>query len=119
MATVTIRINDRSYSIGCDDGQEEHLTKLADYLDGRVRELATSIGQVGDARLLVIAGLLISDELSDAYAELEQGKSAARDAEKAARRVDEAVAGERTSLAAWINENSEKIEGLAARLEDA
>ena len=119
MATVTIHINDRAYSIGCDDGQEAHLAKLAEYLDGRVRELAASIGQVGDARLLVIAGLLISDELSDAYAEIDQGKTGARDAEKAVRRAGEAAATERSLLSGWIEEHAGKIESLAGRLEDA
>ncbi len=119
MATVTIKINDRAYSIGCDDGQEAHLAKLAEYLDGRVRELAGSIGQVGDARLLVIAGLLISDELSDAWAEIEQGKSGNMDAERALRRAGEAAADERTELKMWLEESAEKLESLAGRLEEA
>ena len=54
MAQVDVTINDRSYKIACDDGQEEHLTQLAAYVDGRVQELVSSVGQVGDARLLVL-----------------------------------------------------------------
>ena len=68
MAQVDVIINDRSYRIACDDGQDGHVTELARYLDGRVQELVSSVGQVGDARLLVMASLLIADELSETLA---------------------------------------------------
>ena len=49
-----------------------HLTRLAQYVDNRVGELVAAVGRrVGDNRLLVMASLLIADELSDAYGELE------------------------------------------------
>ena len=65
MAQVDVTINNRSYRIACDDGQDEHLTQLAEYIDARVQELVATVGQVGDARLLVMASLLIADELSE------------------------------------------------------
>ena len=65
MAQVDVAINGKSYKIACDDGQEDHLLKLASNVDQRVQQLAASVGQVGDARLLVMACLLISDELSE------------------------------------------------------
>jgi len=72
MAQVSVRINGRHYQVACEDGQEAHLQKLAAYIDERVAELVRDVGQVGDARLLVMAGLLIADELADAYDELEE-----------------------------------------------
>lgn len=71
MAQVTVTINNRRYEIACDDGQEAHLTRLAQYLDKRVGELTAAVGQIGDARLLVLANLLVADELSEAHAELD------------------------------------------------
>ena len=71
MAQVTVIINNRRYDIACDDGQEAHLTHLAQYLDKRVNELTRAVGQIGDARLLVMASLLVADELSEANTELE------------------------------------------------
>ena len=71
MAQVTVTINDRDYEIACDDGQEIHLIKLSQIVDKRLRELTDVIGQVGDARLLVMASLLLADELSEVYTELE------------------------------------------------
>ncbi len=84
MAEVTVTINGRNYTVACDDGQEAHLRHLAGHIDQRVGELSESVGQVGEPRLLVMASLLIADELADAYsqiAELEgNGAVPARDA---------------------------------------
>ncbi|MDX1739476.1 MAG: cell division protein ZapA [Alphaproteobacteria bacterium] len=74
MSQLTIVVNGRSYSIACDDGQEEHLRKLGSFYSERVEELAGAMGQVGDARLMLMAGLMIADELSDAYEEIEKVK---------------------------------------------
>ena len=63
MAQITIRINEQDYKIACDDGQEKHLASLANYLDSKITELVNSVGQVGESRLLVMACLLITDEL--------------------------------------------------------
>lgn len=65
MAHVSIQVNGRKYDIGCDDGEEEHVRGLALELDRRVGQLAASVGQVGDARLLILTGLLLADELAD------------------------------------------------------
>ena len=78
MAEVSLTINGRSYTVACDDGQEAHLQHLAGHIDQRVGDLVESVGQLGEPRLLVMASLLIADELSDAYAhisELEDGRS--------------------------------------------
>ena len=65
MAQVEVTVNGRQYIVACEDGKEEHLLELADYLDRSVTELVQSIGQVGEARLMLMAGLLIADELFD------------------------------------------------------
>ena len=101
MAHVELKINERKYQIACDDGQEEHMKKLGDFIEKRVQGLVTSIGQVGDSRLLVMVSLLIADELSESHLEL----STLRGEDGAAARL----------------ENEEKlshsIEGLAQRIE--
>lgn len=66
MAEVEINVNGRRYTLACDDGQEDHLRKLGSYVDGKVQQMADQIGQVGEPRLLVMASLLIADELHEA-----------------------------------------------------
>ena len=72
MPQVDVTINGRHYQIACDDGQEEHLSRLAGYVDDRVQELVAAVGQVGDTRLLVMTSLLVADELSEAYTTLSE-----------------------------------------------
>lgn len=64
-------MNGRSYKIGCDAGEEERILDLAQYLDGRVADLAGRVGQVGDERLLLMTALVLADDLAEAVAELE------------------------------------------------
>ena len=75
MSDVKIEINGRSYQIACEDGQEDHLQRLAGFLEKRLQDVISTVGQVGQDRLLVMAGLLIADELSDAFAEIDSARA--------------------------------------------
>ena len=66
MGEVSVPINGRSFTIAGDDGQEQRIRRLAQYVDAKVGEFVASVGQVGEARLLLLAALVIADELSDA-----------------------------------------------------
>jgi cell division protein ZapA len=62
MAQVDINVNGRSYRLTCEAGQEEHLRELAAHVDRKVSSLSESVGQIGDARLLLMAALLTTEE---------------------------------------------------------
>jgi cell division protein ZapA len=63
MAQVEITINSQSYRVACEDGQEQRLTDLARVVDAHVGDLVEQVGQVGHTRLLVMASLMVADEL--------------------------------------------------------
>jgi cell division protein ZapA len=65
MAQVTIRINGYAYTVGCEDGQEPHLEKMAAEIEQRITSIKAIGGQSGEARLLMLAALLLADELHD------------------------------------------------------
>jgi len=65
MAHVTIRINGYAYTVGCEDGQEEHLTRMAAEIEQRITSIKAIGGQSGEARLLMLAALLLADEVHD------------------------------------------------------
>lgn len=113
MAQVDVTINNRSYRIACDDGQEEHLVRLADFVDRRVQDLADSVGQVGDARLLVMASLLIADELSESYGSMNEGDGLDKAAANGAEGISENLLAEITEKLA------ERVELIAVRLNPA
>ncbi len=109
MAQVSVLINGRKYQVACDDGQEAHLSRLAVYVDKRIGELVAAVGQVGDARLLVMASLLVADELSDAYAELDVLKAAGQDPQ-ARLAAEETLGSTMEILARRIDEVAESLE---------
>ncbi|WP_169570065.1 cell division protein ZapA [Sneathiella limimaris] len=67
MASVTVKVNGRSYPIICDDGEEDHLLYLAEYVDKKVKDLSEAAGTANEGQLLLMASLLIADDLSQAY----------------------------------------------------
>lgn len=109
MGQVNINIRGRQYQIACDDGQEAHLARLGRFLDQRAEQLHAAAGSVSDALLLVMTSLVVADELTDAISELDALKATAGNAAR--------VAAE-TAAAAAINTLAERIERIAAGLED-
>jgi cell division protein ZapA len=71
MGQISVTLNGRTYRLRCGEGEEERLLELANHVSARVDGLAAEFGQVGDDRLLLMAALLITDELWDAREQLE------------------------------------------------
>jgi cell division protein ZapA len=71
MAHVIVQVNGRPYTMQCPAGEEAHLRDLAELLDGEVQRVKTSVGNVGDIRMLVMAGLMVADRLSEAIAKIQ------------------------------------------------
>ncbi len=76
MAQVTVAINNQSYTITCDDGQEQRLLELASFFDEHVKRIANNVGQIADSRLMLLAGLTICDELRETQLRLDELESA-------------------------------------------
>src|SRR3546814_1732650 len=87
MGQVNVTVNNRLYSVGCDDGEEAQVQRLSQVLDGRMRELAALVGQVGEARLMLMTALTLADDL-----ETVQGEIAAMRAELEALREQQKTA---------------------------
>lgn len=105
MSQISVTINGRAYPVACDEGEEARIEQLAQDLDHRVANFAKQVGQAGEARLLVLAALVLADELAEARAALADGGGAM---------APEYDAGE---IAAGMDELAERIEAVAARLE--
>ena len=65
MPQVNVTINGRQFRMACEDGQEDHLTRLARELDARIEMLRAKFGEIGDTRLTVMAALTVADELGE------------------------------------------------------
>lgn len=106
MALVNLTISGRIYEIACDESQVARITELGREVDSRAQLLLGQIGNVPDARLLVMVGLMLADELAESR---EQLKAAGRD-------VTAAAEGD-IRLAEGIEALASRIEGIAERLE--
>ncbi len=104
MPEISLNINERNYQVTCDEGQEAHLRQLAGHLDERIQGLVGSVGQVGEGRLLVMASLMVADELFEAYKENHALKAANGDAARAG------------PAATALEICAQRIETIAARL---
>lgn len=65
MSHINVTINGRQYRMACEEGQEVRLLKLAETLETRIQSLRGKFGEIGDARLTVMAALTVCDELID------------------------------------------------------
>ncbi|RPH18578.1 MAG: cell division protein ZapA [Alphaproteobacteria bacterium TMED89] len=123
MGQVRITLNGRGYDIACDDGQEEHVMRLANAMSERVNQLVAANGQVGEARLLLMAGLLLADDLHSvrARAAAQSATDTAADA-KGEREADDgnrvdAVQQAYEYVADVFEQLSERLEAVADNLE--
>lgn len=69
MGLVTITLNNRTYRMTCDEGDEERLVALGEYFGDKISEIKQDVGDIGEDRLYVMAALNIVDELFDARGE--------------------------------------------------
>jgi cell division protein ZapA len=109
MGQVTVRVGGYSHPVSCEDGQEAHLVALASEVDKRVNSIKAMGGQFGESRLLLLASLLLADEVHDLKVAVAQARSGAAPAEVA----------DDPRLAERIARIAERIEGIAQNLDRA
>jgi cell division protein ZapA len=105
VAQVLVTVNGREFALACGDGEEARTRRLARYVDGKIGDFVRSAGPAGEAQLLLLAALVIADELADANDALAAERGRAGPGDSA-----DALAGKVEALA-------ERLEGIAARLE--
>ncbi len=111
MAQVTVRIGGYAHPVACQDGQEKHLTNMAAEVDKRISALKGMGIQFGETRMLLLAALQLADEAMDLKAE--------NDALKAGGAVASETPAPDHALADGLTQLAEKLEAIAARLEEA
>jgi cell division protein ZapA len=120
MGEVVVKVNGRDFALSCADGQEPRIRRLAQYVDGKIAEFAKNLGQIGEARLILLAALVIADELSDANEAAQQALSRARVVAGPGGAPGSGPGEEATERAAsGIRGIAERIEAIAARIETA
>jgi cell division protein ZapA len=104
---VDISIAGRRYAVQCDDGQESRLKRLASYIDHKAADLQRRQPELTEPRTLLLAGLLVTDELFDAYEEIQQLRT----------RVAEGGKANEAQAAKAMENVAARLEQLAASLQ--
>ena len=116
MSQVNVTINGRQFRMACEDGQEDHLRQLAKDLDDRIVALRGQFGEIGDARLTVMAALMIADELSEAGKKLRRAEQDLASLQDARGLAAEHTQATQAALVAAFTSAAERIEGMAKKL---
>jgi cell division protein ZapA len=117
MAVVNLLINGHAYPVACDSGEEERLRELGDYIDRRVQALVKEVGaQVGDTRLILMAALLIADELSEALGRVEDSEKELAELKTRHNSAEASLRDTEDALAEALESAAQQIEDIAARM---
>jgi len=116
MGQVSVTLNGRTYKLECGQGEEAHLIALAEYLGSHVDTMKIKFGQVGDDRLILMASLMVTDELWEARRQLQELKGAMAELRRDRSAADETTSSMRADLADTIGAAADRLETLHQRI---
>lgn len=116
MSEVTVTINSRQFRMACEDGQEEHLQQLAKHVDDRITALRGQFGEIGDARLTVMAALMVADELSETVNKVQRLDEELTALQNARATFADRAQATQAALVAAFTSAAERIESVAKKL---
>ena len=118
MSEVSIEINGRKYRMACEDGQEDHLHKLAERFNTHVNGFRGEFGEIGDNRLTVMGGIAVTDDLVEAEQVIENLKAELAAVTEAGHRLADENEALEKRFASRMSEAARKVE-LAAGIVEA
>ncbi|MCB4821558.1 cell division protein ZapA [Roseicella aerolata] len=107
MGQVTVRVNGYQHTIGCKDGEEQHVLDLINQIEDKVRLIRAMGGQFSESRMLLHVALLLADEAADLRTELGRARAG----------IAPPPAQPDPQLAERLARIAERIEGLAQSLD--
>ena len=118
MPEVNVEINGRKYRMACEDGQQAHLIGLAARFNAQVEALKGAVGEIGDNRLTVMAGIAVVDELAEAERKIKALETEVLVLTRAGQEVSAEIETLEQTFAAKLDEAARKLETVAAALDD-
>jgi len=113
MGQVSVNLNGRSYLLECGEGEEQHLLSLAGTIGEQIEKVKGQVGQIGDDRLMLMAGLMVADELSETRSKLEEVSARLDDFRKDRASVNELVQTAEDRIATTILAAAGRLEALS------
>jgi cell division protein ZapA len=116
MGQVSVTLNGRTYRLECGEGEETHLIALAEYLGSHVDTMKRKFGQVGDDRLILMASLVVTDELWELRRQMQELKTGLAEARRDKSASDESAKAVKADLAARVSAAADRLELLNERI---
>lgn len=124
MAELKITIGGREFEVACQDGEEHFLRTAAGMLDAEASVLIGQIGRMPEARMLLMAGLMLADKTAGMEDQLREAEARVAAAEAAlaearANPIRAEVPVIPTEVTESLAEIAARAEALADRVEEA
>ncbi|MCR6671807.1 cell division protein ZapA [Devosia ginsengisoli] len=119
MPEVNVEINGRKYRMACEEGQQQHLIGLAERLNNHVESLKGAVGEIGDNRLTVMAGIAVVDELAEAEKRIKALEEEVLVLTRAGQEVAAEIEALEGKFAAKLTDAAKALEGVAGALDEA
>ena len=115
MPEVNVEINGRKYRMACEEGQQQHLIGLAE----RFNTLKGAVGEIGDVRLTVMAGIAVVDELAEAEKRIKALEQEVLVLTRAGQEVAAEIEALEGKFAAKLSDAAKALESVAVTLDEA
>ena len=119
MPEVNVEINGRKYRMACEEGQQQHLIGLAERFNTHVEALKGAVGEIGDNRLTVMAGIAVVDELAEAEKRIKALETEVLVLTRAGQEVAAEIEALELKFASKLSDAAQALEGVAGALDEA
>ncbi|WP_292288111.1 cell division protein ZapA [Marivita sp.] len=119
MPEVEITIGGRTFEVACQEGEEKYLHSAAKMLDTEAQVLAEQVGRIPEARMLLMAGLMLADKTAGLEDKLREAEDRASGYLSELRMLKDAPPPqpERVEVPVVPTDVTESLQEIAARAE--
>jgi len=125
MPEVDIHIGGRTFQVACQPGEEQFLQSAAALLDNEAQALADALGRLPEARMLLMAGLMLADKTAGLEEELREAERKLASAAAPAPRATPSAAPMRVEVPVMpkeaielLSRMADRADGVASQVED-
>jgi cell division protein ZapA len=118
MPEVSVEIAGKKYRMACEEGEEPHLLDLAAELNRRIEGFKGSFGEIGDARLTVMAAIAVVDELADAEHRVEALSVEIAEVTASRRNHADEIDALKRDFAERLSETARRVESIAGIIDE-
>lgn len=119
MPEVNVDINGRRYRMACEEGQQQRLIGLAERFNTHVEALKGAVGEIGDNRLTVMAGIAVVDELAEAERRIKALETEVLVLTRAGQEVAAEIEALEDNFANKLTEAARALDDVAGALDQA